>query len=73
MRSSFTRRAGDPLTLLGLRRPAYTNWIWRLLSLGILSGIARVAFYRATGLGGIALYEREFVPPLATRQAASSW
>ena len=51
-----TTRAGDPLTLLGLRRPVYTHWIWGLLFLGVVSGVARVAFYRATGLGGIALY-----------------
>jgi hypothetical protein len=37
-------------------------WIGFLGGLGILAGILRYQFYRWTGLGGVQLYEREFLP-----------
>jgi hypothetical protein len=53
-----------PLHSLGLGRPRYSNWLWGLLLLGVAAGIFRFAVYRATGAGGVALYEREFAPLL---------
>jgi membrane protease YdiL (CAAX protease family) len=57
-------QGGDVLSLVGLGKPRYTRWVWVVLVLGILSGALRYAFYRQTGLGGVQLYDREFVPLL---------
>src|SRR6516164_7872587 len=60
------------LGLLGLSRPRYTRWIWVLIALGVASGISRYASYRATGLGGVRLYEDAFIPLLRADSVVGS-
>jgi hypothetical protein len=63
---------GERLLLLGLARPHFTHWIWVLLAAGVAAGVSRFLVYRATGLGGLRLYEQAFVPVLAAWSAGEA-
>jgi membrane protease YdiL (CAAX protease family) len=69
----FVARPGGreaTLRALGLGRPRRTGWVWALLAAGAGTGVLRYALYRHTGLGGVRLYEQEFLPQLRGSSAA---